>query len=38
MMGKFTICEYYGESSGHRCGYCKSSSSNFSHGKLTQLL
>ncbi|XP_075211116.1 arginyltransferase 1 isoform X3 [Lycorma delicatula] len=28
----YSIVEYYGENGGYRCGYCKSSSTNYSHG------
>uniref|UniRef100_A0A336LEQ1 CSON008175 protein n=1 Tax=Culicoides sonorensis TaxID=179676 RepID=A0A336LEQ1_CULSO len=38
MQQKFSIVEYYGAGSGHRCGYCKSSSSSFSHGMWAHLL
>ena len=33
MAGRHSIVEYFGDSGGHRCGYCKSSSTNQSHGK-----
>lgn len=33
MAGRHSIVEYFGDSGGHRCGYCKSSSTNHSHGK-----
>jgi len=30
-----SIVEYFGgDSEGHRCGYCKSPNTNFSHGKF----
>ncbi|XP_020610871.1 arginyl-tRNA--protein transferase 1-like isoform X1 [Orbicella faveolata] len=32
MAGRHSIVEYFGDSGGHRCGYCKSSSTNQSHG------
>lgn len=33
MAGHHSIVEYFGDSGGHRCGYCGSSSTNHSHGK-----
>ena len=32
-MANHSIVEYFGDSGGHRCGYCNSSDTNFSHGK-----
>ncbi|XP_068755568.1 arginyl-tRNA--protein transferase 1-like isoform X2 [Montipora capricornis] len=33
MSNEYSIVEYFGgDSEGHRCGYCKSSNTNFSHG------
>jgi hypothetical protein len=29
----YSIVEYYAEHEGYRCGYCKSSDTNYSHGK-----
>ncbi|KAM7444933.1 Arginyl-tRNA--protein transferase 1 [Porites harrisoni] len=31
-MANHSIVEYFGDSGGHRCGYCNSSDTNFSHG------
>ena len=33
-----SIVEYFGgDSEGHRCGYCKSPNTNFSHGNLIEV-
>lgn len=29
----YSIVEYYAEHEGYRCGYCKSTDTNYSHGK-----
>ena len=36
-MAKHSIVEYFGDSGGHRCGYCNSSDTNFSHGKPSSI-
>ncbi|XP_063707733.1 arginyl-tRNA--protein transferase 1-like isoform X2 [Culicoides brevitarsis] len=38
MQQRFSIVEYYGEGPGHRCGYCKSSSTSLSHGMWSHIL
>jgi hypothetical protein len=29
----YSIVEYYAEHGGYRCGYCKATDTNYSHGK-----
>ena len=36
-MANHSIVEYFGDSGGHRCGYCNSSDTNFSHGKPSSI-
>ena len=36
-MANHSIVEYFGDSGGHRCGYCSSSDTNFSHGKPSSI-
>lgn len=36
-MANHSIVEYFGDSGGHRCGYCNSSDTNYSHGKPSSI-